>query len=68
MVVDFPTRARLSHLITSSRLSTISPLTSSQQQRVRTLIDRYQVLVLTKRPLAEILIVWVDLFLTKNGV
>lgn len=69
MLVKFPMRApQPSSLITLSPPSSISPLTSRQQQRVRKLIDRVQVLVLLMPHLAEILIVWLDLFLTKNGV
>lgn len=61
-------RPRRSRLLTSSALFSISPLSNPLQERVRWLIDRYQVLVLRKPGVARLLIEWVDLFMRRNGV
>ena len=68
MLLPFQMREQPSPLITSSPPSSTSPLTSPQQQRVRALIDRYQILVLQRPRVAHALIVWVDTFMDKNGV
>jgi hypothetical protein len=69
VVVRFRRRQpKRSPLLTSSALLSISPLSSPLQLRVRSLTDRYQVLVLRKPAAARLLIEWVDLFLSRNDV
>lgn len=68
-VVRFHRRPpRRSRLLSSSDLFSISPLSNPLQERVRWLIDRYQVLVLRKPGVARLLIEWVDLFMGRHGV
>lgn len=67
MVVPFQS-TRQARLLSSADLFKISPLSSPTQHRVRSLIDRYQVLVLTKPLIANWLIDFVDQLLTRRGV
>lgn len=69
-----PTTTPPSRLTDSSKPLSISPLISPQQQHARKMrtmpkmIDRFQILALTKPHIARMLISWVDLFLDKHGV
>ena len=55
---------------TSDNSSSISAtsLPMPLQQRIRAMIDRFQVLALEKPHIASFLLDWVDRFLTRHGV
>lgn len=59
---------RAPHSRLSATSSGASSLNWDRQQQVKSLIDRYQVLVMTNPMLAEWLLDWVSRFFTQNGV